>query len=83
MFPRSAVATVTGIGGMAGGISCFIFNKCSGLLFDYAGTHGLVFLGFEGKPAGYFIMFCICGVCYLIGWLIMKSLVPEYSPVKV
>ena len=82
MFPRSAVATVTGIGGMAGGISCFIFNKCSGILFDYAGTHGLTFLGFEGKPAGYFIMFCICGVCYLIGWFIMKTLVPKYSPVR-
>lgn len=83
MFPRSAVATVTGIGGMAGGISCFIFNKCSGLLFDYAGSHDISFLGFTGKPAGYFIVFCVCGVCYLIGWFVMKALVPKYSPVKV
>ena len=83
MFPRSAVATVTGIGGMAGGISCFIFNKCSGLLFDYAGTHDISFLGFTGKPAGYFIVFCVCGVCYLIGWMVMKLLVPKYKPVEI
>ncbi len=36
MFPKSAIATVTGIGGMAGGIGAFIINKCSGLLFDFS-----------------------------------------------
>ena len=39
------------------------------------------FMGFTGKPAGYFIMFCICGVAYLAGWLVMKTLVPKYSPI--
>ena len=38
-------------------------------------------MGFEGKPAGYFIMFCICAVAYLIGWVIMKALVPKYRPI--
>ncbi len=37
MFPKKAIATVTGIGGMAGGIGSFIINKGSGVLFDY--TH--------------------------------------------
>ena len=41
----------------------------------------VTFLGFEGKPAGYFIMFCFCGVAYLIAWCIMKSLVPKYKPI--
>lgn len=36
MFPKRAVATVVGIGGMAGGIGSFIINKSSGLLFDYS-----------------------------------------------
>ncbi|GGP01924.1 hexuronate transporter [Cloacibacterium rupense] len=36
MFPKKAIATVTGIGGMAGGIGSFIINKGSGVLFDYA-----------------------------------------------
>lgn len=36
MFPKKAIATITGIGGMAGGIGSFIINKSSGVLFDYA-----------------------------------------------
>ena len=41
----------------------------------------LQFLGFEGKPAGYMIIFCVCAVAYLIGWVVMKTLVPKYKPV--
>lgn len=105
MFPKTAIATVTGIGGMAGGIGSYIINKGSGMLFSYAagttmtnGTevemtkdllkHGaqyvrpaMEFMGFSGKPAGYFIIFCICAVAYLIGWVIMKTLVPKYKPI--
>ena len=40
-------------------------------------------VGFEGKPAGYFIIFCICAVAYLIGWCIMKILVPKYKPIVI
>ncbi|WP_313101426.1 MFS transporter [Epilithonimonas sp.] len=36
MFPKKAIATITGIGGMAGGIGSFLINKGSGLLFDHA-----------------------------------------------
>ena len=82
MFPKSTIATIVGIGGMAGGIGSFIINKCSGVLFDYAGETGMKFLGFEGKPAGYFIIFCICGVAYLVGWAIMKILVPRYKIIE-
>lgn len=83
MFPNSAVATITGLGGMAGGIGSFLINKGSGQLFDYAAATGMGFMGFEGKPAGYFIIFCICAVAYLIGWCIMKLLVPRYKPIVV
>ena len=41
------------------------------------------FLGFEGKPAGYFIMFCFCGLAYLLAWILMKALVPHYKLVKI
>ena len=81
MFPNSAVATVTGFGAMAGGISSFIINMASGHLFDYADRTGMMFMGFEGKPAGYFIVFCICAVAYLVGWCLMKILVPRYKPI--
>ncbi len=83
MFPKSAVATVTGIGGMAGGVGSFLINKGSGMLFTYADGQGAAFsfMGFEGKPAGYMIIFCICAVAYLIGWTVMKVLVPKYKPI--
>ena len=79
MFPKSTIATIIGIGGMAGGIGSFLINLFSGKLFDYAAETNMTFMGFEGKPAGYFIIFCICGVAYLIGWCIMKALVPKYK----
>lgn len=83
MFPKSTIATIIGIGGMAGGIGSFLINFFSGRLFDYAAATNMQFMGFEGKPAGYFIIFCICGVAYLVGWLIMKALVPKYKIIKV
>ncbi|WP_207497220.1 MFS transporter [Aridibaculum aurantiacum] len=82
MFPKSAIATVTGIGGMAGGFGSFFINKGSGMLFTYAGDTQMQFMGFTGKEAGYFIIFCICGVAYLIAWMVMKSLVPKMIVIK-
>ncbi len=81
MFPKTAIATITGIGGLAGGCGSFLINKCSGKLFTYAGETNMHALGFEGKPAGYMIIFCVCAVAYLIGWVVMKSLVPKYKPI--
>ena len=85
MFPKSTVATITGIGAMAGGIGSFLINKGSGMLFTYAEGQGSAFsfMGFDGKPAGYMIIFCICAVAYLVGWCIMKALVPKYKPIIV
>lgn len=81
MFPKSAIATVTGIGGMAGGIGSMLINMGSGVLFDYTTEANVVFMGFRGIEAGYFIIFSICAVAYLIGWSIMKMLVPKYKPI--
>ncbi len=83
MFPKHASATITGICGMAAGLSSFIFQQVAGRLFVYAGDTNLHFLGFEGKPAGYFIIFCVCAVAYLVGWIVMKSLVPRYKLVNI
>ena len=85
MFPKSTVATITGIGAMAGGIGSFLINKGSGMLFTYAEGQGSAFsfMGFDGKPGAYMIVFCICSVAYLVGWCIMKALVPKYKPIVV
>ena len=83
MFPKGAIASITGIGGMAGGLGSFFLQNTAGRLFIYSEQNNLQFLGFEGKPAGYFIMFCFCAVAYLIGWTVMKALVPKYKPIVV
>lgn len=72
MFPKKAVASVTGIGGMAGGIGGVIISKISGPLFDYFEELGSL-------STGYFIMFIYCGIAYLLAWVLMKSLVPKYK----
>lgn len=98
MFPKSAIATITGIGTMFGGLCSFAINKGSGMLFTYAEEQGEAFSFMSqfvydadsqqyvieactGKPAGYMIVFCYCAVAYLIGWFIMKTLVPKYKPI--
>jgi len=75
MFPKSAVATIVGIGGMAGGVGSFFINKGSGMLFDYS------LIEWGSKTPGYTIVFSFCAVAYLIGWIVMKILVPKYKPI--
>ncbi len=81
MFPKTSIATITGIGGMAGGLGSMILQYVAGILFVYAGETNMEFMGFTGKPAGYFVIFCVCAVAYLVGWIIMKTLVPKYKPI--
>ena len=83
MFPKSAIASITGIGTMFGGLCSFAINWGSGLLFTYADEQGTAFefFGVTGKPAGYMIVFCYCAVAYLIAWALMKVLVPKYKPI--
>ncbi len=85
MFPKSMIATITGIGTMAGGFGSMAINMGSGEFFTWAANQGanFQFFGFEGKPAAYMVVFCVCAVAYLIGWCIMKALVPKYKPIVV
>lgn len=84
MFPKSAIATITGIGTMFGGLCCFAINKGSGMLFTYADGVGeeFCFFGATGKTAGYMMVFCYCAVAYLLAWVMMKSLVPRYKKIE-
>ncbi len=74
MFPKKAVGSVVGIGGMAGGIGGVIITKVGGALFDHYKALGHI-------ETGYTIMFAFCAVAYLIAWFVMKSLVPKYKPI--
>ncbi len=85
MFPTSTVASIVGIGTMAGGISSYVINQGSGVLFDYAarGGEAFSFLGFTGKPAGYMIVFTVCAFSYLLAWCTIKLLVPHYKKIEI
>lgn len=75
MFPKKALATITSISGMAGGLSSFILNKGSGMLFVYSLEE------WGSKTPGYTIVFSYCAVAYLLGWICMKILVPKFKPI--
>jgi ACS family hexuronate transporter-like MFS transporter len=85
MFPKSTIGTIVGLGTMTGGFGSMAINWGSGIFFKWADGQGanFAFFGFDGKPAAYMIVFSFCAVAYLIGWVIMKSLVPKYKPIVV
>ena len=70
--------------GMVGGMSAYMIIESSSMLFSYAGTSGaeFTFLGYEGKQAAYMIIFSCFSVMYLIGWGIMKALIPENDSIR-
>lgn len=75
MFPKKAVASVTGIGGMAGAVGGILIARLAGVLFDKFKAAG----NLEG---GYYIMFLVCGFAYLLAWLIMHLLAPKMTRVQ-
>jgi ACS family hexuronate transporter-like MFS transporter len=74
MFPQKAVASVVGIGGMAGGIGSVVITQAGGHLFDHYKSLGSI-------ETGYTIMFAFCAVAYLIAWSAIKVLVPVEKPI--
>lgn len=76
MFPNFTVGSVTGIGGMAGGIGGVVVSKIGGAVFDHYQALGRI-------ETGYTIMFTICAVAYLLAWAVMKSLVPRMKLVRI
>mgnify|MGYP001027351686 FL=1 len=74
MFPQKAVASVVGIGGMAGGIGGVLLTKLGGWVFDHYKAVNDIY-------TGYMIMFAICAVAYLAAWTVMKILVPRHKEI--
>jgi len=65
MFPKKAIGSVTGIGGMAGGIGGVVMQKLSGILNTNYHSH---------PQKAYLIMFIICAFAYIIAWSIIRLL---------
>lgn len=75
MFPKRAIASVTGIGGMAGALGGIFIAKAAGLLFDHYKALGDIRIG-------YGIMFIVCALAYIIAWFIMHLLVPKFKRIE-
>jgi ACS family hexuronate transporter-like MFS transporter len=71
MFPKRAVASVVGVGGMAGGLGGFAFPILAGALLDKMGT------------SGYAILFAICGSAYLVAFVLNHLLAPKFEPIEI
>ena len=76
MFPKKVIASVTGIGGMAGSIGGILIAYMAGLLLQHYKDLGKV-------EVGYGIMFVICGLAYITAWLLMHLLVPKFKKIEV
>ncbi|MFI5155666.1 MAG: MFS transporter [Chitinophagales bacterium] len=75
MFPRKALSSVVGIGGMAGSVGGMLFPLFVGNVLQYFKDAG-------DKAAGYHILFVICGLAYLLAWLVMHFLSPRMDRVE-
>jgi len=70
MFPKKALSSVVGIGGMAGSVGGILFPLLVGYLLDFYKAKGDI-------VDGYNILFLICGSAYLLAWLIIHLLTPR------
>jgi ACS family hexuronate transporter-like MFS transporter len=75
MFPKRAVASVIGLGGMAGSLGGFGFPILTGKLLDHFKATG------GTAAAGYTILFTICGSAYLVAYAIHHLLAPKFEPI--
>ena len=74
MFPKSATASVTGIGGMFGGVGGILLSLLvQKNMFVYYRSIGKI-------EIAYYIMFAVCAGAYLLAWIIMQLLVPKMKP---
>jgi len=75
MFPKKAVASVTGIGGMAGAVGGILIARVAGLLLQH-------FTAIGRTELGYGILFMICGSAYVVAWLVMHALAPKFTMIE-
>ena len=69
MFPRRAVGSVVGIGGMAGSVGGMLIATTVGLILQYIHS--------------YLPIFIIAGGAYLVALAVMHLLVPRLEPAKI
>jgi ACS family hexuronate transporter-like MFS transporter len=73
-FPKKAVSSVTGIGGMAGAVGGAFISYIAGGIIQHFKDLGHI-------ETGYVVMFCIAGSMYLLAWTIMTVFAPKNKKV--
>jgi ACS family hexuronate transporter-like MFS transporter len=73
MFPKYAIASVIGIGGLAGATGGMLFPVFAGRILDNFTASGNV-------SAGYSILFAICAFAYVITFIFHHLLAPRFEP---
>ncbi len=68
MFPRKAVGSIVGFGGMAGSIGGMLFSTSAGLLLEWTGS--------------YMTLFVVAGLAYVVALGVFQILVPKLEPAK-
>ena len=75
MFPKRAVASVVGLGGMAGSGLGFAFPIFAGQLLDR-------FKAQDNISGGYAVLFGICAGAYLVAFALQHILAPKFEMVE-
>ena len=75
MFPKHAIASVVGLGGLAGAAGGMMFPIYCGQLLDKFTTDGNV-------TGGYAILFSICAFAYLVTFAVHHFLAPKFETFK-
>jgi ACS family hexuronate transporter-like MFS transporter len=69
-FPKSAVSSVTGFGGMAGALGGAFVSVFAGHLLQFYKNAGHI-------ETGYTVMFAISACAYILAWIIMNLFAPK------
>jgi ACS family hexuronate transporter-like MFS transporter len=73
-FPKKAVSSVTGIGGLAGAVGGAFISYIAGGILQHFKDLGRI-------ETGYVVMFAIAGSAYLVAWIIMTVFAPNNKKV--
>jgi len=76
MFPKKAISSVVGLGGMAGAIGSVLFPVFIGFILNFYKSTGNII-------AGYNIIFLVCGSSFLVAWTIIHFLTPKMVKARV
>ncbi|HEY9488581.1 MAG TPA: MFS transporter [Chryseosolibacter sp.] len=76
MFPKKAISSVVGLGGMAGAIGSVLFPVFIGYILDFYKNAGNI-------VAGYNVIFLVCGSSFLLAWLSIHLLAPKLQKAEV